>query len=43
MKIRLYLDEDSMSDTLVRALEARGVDVVTVASPPKAHGDQICG
>ena len=28
-KIRLYLDEDSMSRALVRALRARGVDVVT--------------
>ena len=29
MKIRLYLEEDSMSHALVRALRARGVDVVT--------------
>jgi predicted nuclease of predicted toxin-antitoxin system len=29
MTIRLYLDEDSMSRSLVRALRARGVDVVT--------------
>lgn len=27
--LRLYLDEDSMSHSLVRALRARGVDVVT--------------
>lgn len=29
MKIRLYLDEDSMSHALVRALRARAVDVET--------------
>lgn len=29
MKIRLYIDEDSMSHALVRALQARGVDVTT--------------
>ena len=29
MKIRLYFDEDSMRDALVKALRARGVDVVT--------------
>lgn len=29
MKIRLYFDEDSMREALVRALRARGVDVVT--------------
>ena len=29
MKIRLYFDEDSMQRSLVRALRARGVDVVT--------------
>ena len=29
MKIRLYIDEDSMSRALVRALQARGVDVTT--------------
>jgi predicted nuclease of predicted toxin-antitoxin system len=29
MKIKLYLDEDSMDRDLVRALEARGVDVTT--------------
>lgn len=29
MKIRLYLDEDSMHRGLVRALRARGVDVIT--------------
>ena len=27
--IRLYMDEDSMSHSLVRALRARGVDVTT--------------
>jgi Domain of unknown function (DUF5615) len=27
--LRLYLDEDSMSHSLIRALRARGVDVVT--------------
>lgn len=29
MNIRLYIDEDSMSRALVRALQARGVDVTT--------------
>lgn len=29
MKLRLYIDEDSMSHALVDALRARGVDVVT--------------
>lgn len=29
MKIRLYLDEDSMRRTLVETLRARGVDVLT--------------
>lgn len=29
MIIRLYIDEDSMSRALVRALEARGINVTT--------------
>jgi hypothetical protein len=29
MRIRLYIDEDSMDRSLVHALRARGVDVVT--------------
>jgi hypothetical protein len=29
VKIRLYLEEDSMSHALVRGLRARGVDVAT--------------
>ena len=29
MRIRLYLEEDSMSQALVRGLRARGVDVTT--------------
>ncbi len=29
MKIRLYFDEDSMRRSLLRALRARGVDVIT--------------
>jgi hypothetical protein len=29
VKIRLYLEEDSMSRALVRGLRARGVDVIT--------------
>lgn len=29
MQIRLYMDEDSLSRALVRALHIRGVDVVT--------------
>ncbi len=43
MKIRLYIDEDSMNRALVRALNARGIDVLTaleadmVKQPDKAH------
>ncbi len=29
MTLRLYLDEDSMDQDLVRALRARGIDIVT--------------
>lgn len=29
-QIRLYIDEDSMSQALVRALEARNIDVLTI-------------
>ncbi len=29
MHLRLYIDEDSMNHALVRALRARGVDIVT--------------
>ena len=29
MRIRLYLDEDTMDKALVSALRARGVDVLT--------------
>ena len=29
LKIRLYMDEDSMREVLVEALRARGVDVIT--------------
>ena len=29
MTMRLYIDEDSMSRALVRALRARGIDVTT--------------
>ncbi|MFN8457402.1 MAG: DUF5615 family PIN-like protein [Anaerolineae bacterium] len=45
MTIRLYIDEDSMSRALARALEARGVDVTTALSenmieqPDIAHLD----
>lgn len=43
MKIRLYVDEDSMRRALVVALESRGVDVQTaldagmIARPDEAH------
>ena len=43
MKIRLYLDEDSMDRALVRALRAREVDVLTaieaglIARPDSQH------
>jgi ActR/RegA family two-component response regulator len=45
MTIRLYIDEDSMSRALARALEARGVDVTTalaenmIEQPDTAHLD----
>ena len=29
MNIRIYIDEDAMDKDLVRALRARGVDVIT--------------
>ncbi len=32
MRLRLFLDEDSMDQALVRALRARGVDVETALS-----------
>lgn len=32
MQIRVYLDEDAMSRSLVRELQARGVDVITASS-----------
>ena len=43
MRIRLYLDEDSMDRALVRALRAREVDVLTavevglIATPDSQH------
>jgi hypothetical protein len=43
MELRLYLDEDSMDQRLVRALRARGLDVETaldadmVAQPDENH------
>lgn len=45
MRIRLYFDEDGMDHDLVRALRARGVDVVTaldvgmVERPDREHLD----
>ena len=40
MKIRLYIDEDSMQHALVQALKARGVDVVTALDEQMiAHSD----
>lgn len=40
MKIRLYIDEDSMHHALVQALKARGVDVVTAFDEQMiAHSD----
>jgi hypothetical protein len=29
-KVRLYLDEDAMSNSLLRALRSRGIDVISV-------------
>ncbi len=43
MRIRLYIDEDSMDRALVRALRARGVDILTaldedmIAQPDEVH------
>lgn len=43
MRIRLYIDEDSMNRALVRALNARGIDVLTaleanmIKQPDEAH------
>jgi len=45
MTIRLYIDEDSMSRALVRALQARNIDVTTaleqdmIEQPDSAHLD----
>jgi len=39
MKIRLYLDEDSMSNALLGALRLRGVDVVTAFEEGLIHRD----
>ena len=39
MKIRLYLEEDSMSHALVRGLRARGVDVVTALEEGMSERD----
>src|SRR3712207_3756254 len=39
MRIRLYMDEDSMREALVRALRARGVDVVTAFDEHMMHRD----
>lgn len=45
MRIRLYLEEDSMSRALVRALQARNIDVTTaleenmIEQPDSAHLD----
>jgi hypothetical protein len=45
MRIRLYIDEDSMSRALVRALLARNIDVTTaleenmIEQPDSAHLD----
>lgn len=43
MRIRLYIDEDSMDRALIRALRARGVDILTaldedmIAKPDAVH------
>ena len=37
MKIRLYLDEDTMRHALVSALRARGVDLVTASEADMIH------
>lgn len=37
MKIRLYMDEDSMEENLLRALRARGVEVVSTLEVAMIH------
>lgn len=39
--IRLYMDEDSMSRSLVRALRARGVDVTTALDEGMIERDDV--
>jgi len=41
MKIQLYLDEDSMRHSLVLALRARGVDVLTAFEAGMIHRDDM--
>lgn len=43
MELRLYLDEDSMDQRLVRALRARGLDVETAlgAKRPSTPGVRL--
>ncbi len=41
MKIRLYLDEDTMDADLVRALRIRGVDVTTALEQGMIRRDDI--
>ena len=41
MKIRLYLDEDTMDGDLVRALRIRGVDVTTALEQGMIRRDDI--
>jgi len=41
MDIRLYMDEDSMDQALVRALRARGVDVTTALDAGMIERDDV--
>jgi Domain of unknown function (DUF5615) len=41
MQIRLYVDEDAMARTLVRGLQARGVDVTTVLEAGISEQDDM--
>lgn len=38
---RLYVDEDSMSRALVRALRTRGIDVVTALDEARSEAEMV--
>jgi len=41
MQLRLYLDEDASSRSLVRGLRARGIDVLTAVEAGKLETDDL--